>query len=723
MNKPKVLLYGDVDLNLIDGSAIWLVSMAEALVMANAEVTTLLKATAVETRLVEHLKRMQNSKVVEPFTGTGAEQLTPRLAARRIAQEYQELKPDMLIVRGIHVCSAAALNDDLAPRLWAYVTEIPRIDSSGQICNADKMQNIAKRARRIIAQTENARSYLESIFPEAAGKTMVLPPMVPQSHNDKITEGPAVGVDGGEISLVYSGKMARAWKILDMVDLPALLADRGITATLTVMGDKVHSEPSTHGWETQMTSLLRGETQKQGVTFLGGLPRETALDEVGKHDIGLSWRDDVLNSSLEVSTKVLEYASRGVPALLNDTAAHRAIFGDDYPLYVDSSVESVISTIVDIHNNPELLPQAVSVGRIACQAYSIDMASKRIRQEIARQIRLDGTTQKSGLRVLVASHDLKFASDVFEALREIDCDVKVDKWKSLHEHDEEQSYRLVDWADVVFCEWAGPNLVWYCNHKKKGQRLLVRLHRFETRGPWMKNVDHREIDEVVFVSEFYRDYAMETLQWHDVRSRAISNSIDTVDLARAKSPDAMFHVGIAGIVPMRKRVDRAVDLLERLVAGDSRFMLHLRGRAPWNYGWEWKKVGLRSAYHDTFDRLMSSRLRQHVMFEDFGPDMSNWFRSIGWTLSPSTDESFHLSPVEGMASGAVPVVWPRPGVQEIFGAEWVDETESWAIRILDAVSGDEWQQLSERAKDQAQRYDVLRIRREWIALFEGRRPS
>ena len=37
-------------------------------------------------------------------------------------------------------------------------------------------------------------------------------------------------------------------------------------------------------------------------------------------------------------------------------------------------------------------------------------------------------------------------------------------------------------------------------------------------------------------------------------------------------------------------------------------------------------------------------------------------RGVDWVLSTSDDESFHLSPAEGMASGAVPAVLPWPGV-------------------------------------------------------------
>ena len=55
-------------------------------------------------------------------------------------------------------------------------------------------------------------------------------------------------------------------------------------------------------------------------------------------------------------------------------------------------------------------------------------------------------------------------------------ELRIDHWQGLHRHDEAASRRLVEWADVVVCEWAGPNAVWYARHKRPGQRLVVRLH-------------------------------------------------------------------------------------------------------------------------------------------------------------------------------------------------------------------------------------------------------
>ena len=61
----------------------------------------------------------------------------------------------------------------------------------------------------------------------------------------------------------------------------------------------------------------------------------------------------------------------------------------------------------------------------------------------------------------------------------------------------------------------------------------------------------------------------------------------------------------------------------------------------------WRHPLRRDTYLANYERLRSNpRLRRAVVFDDFGPDMGNWFRNIGWMLSPSTRETFHLAPAE-----------------------------------------------------------------------------
>lgn len=207
--------------------------------------------------------------------------------------------------------------------------------------------------------------------------------------------------------------------------------------------------------------------------------------------------------------------------------------------------------------------------------------------------------------------------------------------------------------------------------------------------------------------------------WPEEKLVVVPNSVNFGDLDRRKSADSRFNIGLVGIVPILKRPDRALDLLERLVSEDERFTLHIRGHAPWNYGWEWKKSAHQDSYREFYHRIGSNpALRQRVVFEPFSPDIANWLQDIGWLLSPSTRETFHLSAIEGAASGAVPIAWRREGSDEIIGEQFnFDSTEAAAKFIADYKSEAEFTQLSKAAQRHAHRYSTTEVRAKWLDLI------
>src|SRR5690606_34510111 len=94
---------------------------------------------------------------------------------------------------------------------------------------------------------------------------------------------------------------------------------------LTMLGDKFQSPSHDRSWEHRMRDALTNT----GVRWLGGVAREESIHEIQRAHIGLSWRDESLDESLELSTKVLEYAAAGTPPLLNRTPVHERLFGKD----------------------------------------------------------------------------------------------------------------------------------------------------------------------------------------------------------------------------------------------------------------------------------------------------------------------------------------------------------------------------------------------------------
>lgn len=332
--------------------------------------------------------------------------------------------------------------------------------------------------------------------------------------------------------------------------------------------------------------------------------------------------------------------------------------------------------------------------------------------------------QLSAARILLAGHDLKFTGELVGYLRENpDVLLSIDHWTSLHAHDAPASERALADADTVICEWAGGNAVWYSHHIAPHQRLIIRLHGFEIRGDWLRNIDISAVDTVVLVSEFFREQVLAATGWPREKTVVIPNMVDTADFLRPKESGARFRLGLAGMVPWFKRPDRALDILEELLERDERFTLHIRGRYPWEYDWFWNgRVGEQDAYRRFFSRLREQpQLRSRVSFEAFGPDMASWFRRIGFILSPSHRETFHVAPLEGAASGAVPVLLERPGAADIFDPRWVFDDAPAAAAFIHATAADEHRLAAERAAalDLAATYDASAVLPHWIRLLEA----
>src|SRR6202011_5571880 len=77
----RALVYGDIDLNLIDGSAIWLQSVTQALARAGCAVTLVLKAPVRTSRLIAPLLAEPGVTVCRP----GEEQLLEGAGSVRAA--------------------------------------------------------------------------------------------------------------------------------------------------------------------------------------------------------------------------------------------------------------------------------------------------------------------------------------------------------------------------------------------------------------------------------------------------------------------------------------------------------------------------------------------------------------------------------------------------------------------------------------------------------------
>lgn len=736
----RICIYGDVSPNIIDGSSIWLVSIASVLANIVEEVHIQLKAALSNRILITSLDKIPNIRVYEPnqIDNTRTGELTPSEAVAEVERRHQDLKYDALIVRGFEACNQFSRSGALSPILWSYIIDVPYPPHLLSTTGANRLTRIATRSRRMFAQTEAARSYLEAIAPNAAGKTLLLPPMIPEeafiprTDNGRNRNGRTKQSD--TLKLVYSGKFVKDWRTLEILELPKLLAARGLPTELHILENKFNRSPKDKAWVPRMQAALQlaNDDPQSGVTWYGAVSRAKSLSIIRSADIGLGWRTNELDGSLEISTKALEYSAAGTPPLINKTEDHIQLFGKNYPLFAegDWTLDRVADQILATHRD---LRDASNTALRVAQDFSMGVAENRLKKYFTRAGVF--TSPGNGLqvaprtKVLIASHDLKFLGELMDHLSSSPrFELNLDAWATLREHDEQVGQQGLAWADTVLCEWAGPSLVWYSERVRPGQRLVCRLHRFEidNNAPWMEDVVWENVDTMIFVSELYRRKALNKYPLRPEQCVVIPNAVDSLDFDRPKTESARFTLGLVGIVPLHKRPDRAISFLESLLQYDHRYILHIKSRMPWEYPYEWEKSIQKQAYLELFAKIAyDSLLSKHVVFDAFSPGIASWHRNIGFILSPSEVESFHMAPAEGMSARTVPIFWDRPGVDEIFGEEFMHPTiDSAKEMVLAARDPEMFARLGERARSSVYRWDPTELMPMWeVVLAAGNNDS
>jgi glycosyltransferase involved in cell wall biosynthesis len=332
--RRRIALYGDVNLNVTDGSAVWAASLAEVLAGADGVRTTLyLKARVRNTHILAPVLMLPGLRVVEPV-GSAGQALSPDEALDRIGADDARQPYDAIVLRGLALCERASLRDQFRGRLWIYITDLPQRREDLDAPMRERLQRIVEASAVVLCQTEAFRDYLHSVLPGVAGKTRLLSPMVPEPP-PAAPPPPAQG----PLRLAYAGKFAPLWGIRELFAAHRQLVQAGAAIELHAFGDKIHNPPEDPGFRDEVIAAL---ASGGALVWHGAIEREALLGELQGMHVGWAWRHaDLEAHTHELSTKLLEYAICGVPPIMAGNAVNRGVFGDDYVLYADSEADAV----------------------------------------------------------------------------------------------------------------------------------------------------------------------------------------------------------------------------------------------------------------------------------------------------------------------------------------------------------------------------------------------
>jgi glycosyltransferase involved in cell wall biosynthesis len=669
MNK-RVLICGNPDLNFIDGSSIWAQTIALATAATGkAEVDFLTRSTPKRDELYGPLNAEGKLTIIdgsdpEYWEGRGFLSITPSMMGELCIRLDRKNPYDVIVVRGLEIATQLLDAPDVLAKCWMYLTDIPQAVADYAPDERLILQRIAQGCHRLLCQTEGFRELWQALVPDLdSTKVRLYTPVIPDLPEalSPISKRP--------VRAIYAGKFKGEWMTLEMAERWVSILQQIPDSELVMIGDKIHDEPEDPGYKQCMESALK---TTEGLRWLGAQPREMVQQHLQQARVGLSWRDEQMNDTVEYSTKILEYGGAGCAAILNRNSLHEQLLGEDYPLYANSP-EEFTHQLTRSLKEPEVAQEAADALKTLAERHTFTARVNEIRQWLDETPKAPKPTRKT--KVLVAGHDFKFFTLLQKKLEATGSfEFIIDQWQHHDKHDESRSLALLEQADVIFCEWCLGNLKWYSHHKKPHQRLIARFHAQEARTPYMSEANWHNIDHVSFVSEHTRQQALEIFSGFPLgKTSVIPNYLDDTKFTpKKKSGEARFTLGIVGVTPMSKRLDRAVDLLEALLEEDDRYFLRVKGKHPLDYGWLLKREDELAYYRNVFERINSCvKLRHKVIFDPPGDDINEWFTLVGFILSPSDFESFHMAVGEGMMTGAKPVIWNWNGAAEIWGEKWI----------------------------------------------------
>ncbi len=707
----RVLVCGSPDLNFIDGSSIWAQTIALALAATGqAEVDFLAKSKPEREELFAPLRSADQLTIVDGtapsyWNGKGFKRLSLPMMAELAVKLDQANPYDVVVVRGLDIAATLLEHPAVLKKCWLYLTDIPQQLDEYTAELREKMCRLATGCQRLLCQTQGFVRLWQELVPSVGlEKFSLYTPVIPDLPDN------LVPLNQRPMRAVYAGKFKADWMTFEMAEQWPEIHRQVPGSELIMIGDKIHHEA---GWPEYKARMQQALESTAGLQWLGAQSRESVQAQLQSARVGLSWRAESMNDTVEYSTKILEYGGAGCAAILNRNTLHEQLLGVDYPLFANSA-EEFSNQLCRAFQEPAIAEAAANALTRLARRHTFSQRVKEIQTWLQGVPEIKAVNSK--VRVLVAGHDLKFFALLQDALESTGkFEFVVDVWAGHDKHDERKSLELLEQADVIFCEWCLGNLKWYSNNKKPHQRLVARFHAQERTLPYVAESNWENIDHISYVSEFIRKEGQSVFGFPEEKTSVIPNLLDKNKFTPLrKTGDALYTLGMIGVSPSLKRLDRAIDLLESLLKEDGRYCLRIKGRNPLGYDWLLKRDEELQYYKNIYHRINNNpQLQYKVIFDPSGDDVNDWLSMVGYIISASDFESFHMAIGEAMLTGSIPIIWDWQGAAEIWGEEFiVSSVEDAKNRVLSPNKYSEADLIKK-----LDRYGSVNVSRSWGQLL------
>ena len=226
----RILLYGDVIFDYIDGSSVWLINLAKLLSQDKSnQVDILLKRTPKKDVLTSELNDYSNISMIKSQTVKAT--LNSENIVEAVGDVDGKNNYDCIIVRGLEVAKSLA-RSRFKSKLIPYITDFNQNAEEISAEEIKELSEIYDSVEYIFVQTEQMKEYFMKVLNVNGEKCRILNPIV----------FPLDKVEKEQKTICYAGKLSKLWYIEELIEIMNILHEKDSQIRLYFIGSKFNPD-------------------------------------------------------------------------------------------------------------------------------------------------------------------------------------------------------------------------------------------------------------------------------------------------------------------------------------------------------------------------------------------------------------------------------------------------------------------------------------------------
>ena len=245
--------------------------------------------------------------------------------------------------------------------------------------------------------------------------------------------------------------------------------------------------------------------------------------------------------------------------------------------------------------------------------------------------------------------------------------------RTCYTNNEQEIESAVEWADIVWLEWANQMAMHVTNNVSGivNKKVICRLHGYEVFTDMPEHINWNVVDRLIFVAKHKQEIFNQRFKTQSLAQFYIRNGVNTDTFKITEKKTNTKRLVLLGHLNFRKGLPMLLQFYHELLKHDPEYHLYIRG--------SFQEPRLAMAAKTMVHELS---LEKKIEFVDWVDDLNTWLTDKSHILSFSLEESFHYSIGNGMAAGLKPVIHAWTESRDIWPEEFIFNDLDSFLKIM-----------------------------------------